>query len=122
MIHAGDYRFSYSHPEQIARLAKDHPNLTIVAAHFGGWSEWYKAPEHLAGLSNVYVDTSSSLAFLSKEKARELITVFGADHVVFGTDYPMWSLEKELNLISELGLSDSELHKILFENATKILY
>jgi predicted TIM-barrel fold metal-dependent hydrolase len=122
LIHAGDYRFSYSHPEQIARLAKDHPNLTIVAAHFGGWSEWYKAPEHLAGLSNVYVDTSSSLAFLSKEKARELITVFGADHVVFGTDYPMWSLEKELNLISELGLSDSELHKILFENATKILY
>lgn len=121
LIHAGDYRFSYSHPEQIARLAKTHPNLTIIAAHFGGWSEWYKAPQYLSGLPNVYVDTSSSFAFLSREKALELISAFGSDHVLFGTDYPMWALEKELNFIRNLELSEVDLRKILFENAAKIL-
>ena len=121
LIHAGDYRYSFSHPEQIARLARNYPNLTIIAAHFGGWSEWYKAPEYLSGLPNVYVDTSSSFTFLSREKALELIGAFGPDHVLFGTDYPMWSLEKELNFIINLGLSDKDLHKILFDNSAKIL-
>ncbi len=121
LIHAGDYRHSFSHPEQIRNLALAFPDLTLIAAHFGGWSEWHKAPDALAGLPNVYVDTSSTLGFISPEKASELIGRYGADHVLFGTDYPMWSAEEELSRIRRLPLSAEDRRKILYSNACALL-
>ena len=121
LIHAGDYRYSFSHPEQIRKLALAFPDLTLIAAHFGGWSEWHKSPDALAGLPNVYVDTSSSLDFISTEKAVELIHQFGADHVLFGTDYPMWGAQEELSRFSRLNLTEDERKKILYGNAASLL-
>lgn len=120
LIHAGDYRHGFSHPEQIRRLAAAYPKLTVIAAHFGGWSQWYKSPDQLAGLPNVYVDTSSSLAFLSEEKVRELIKRFGDEHVLFGSDYPMWDVGAELAGIRHLGLPEESLRKILHDNAAAL--
>jgi predicted TIM-barrel fold metal-dependent hydrolase len=40
LIHAGDTRYKYSNPERIAHVLQAFPQLTVVAAHFGGWSEW----------------------------------------------------------------------------------
>jgi predicted TIM-barrel fold metal-dependent hydrolase len=121
LIHAGDYRHSFSHPEQIRRLALTFPDLTIIAAHFGGWSEWDKAPDALAGLPNVYVDTSSTLDFVSSERAENMIARFGADHVLFGTDYPMWGAKEELDRFNRLRLSGEDRSRILFDNAAKLL-
>lgn len=121
LIHAGDYRHSFSHPEQIRRLALAYPELTLIAAHFGGWSEWDKAPVALAGLPNVYVDTSSTLDFVSVERAETMIAQFGADHVIFGTDYPMWGAKEELARFNRLRISEEDRTKILFENAAKLL-
>jgi predicted TIM-barrel fold metal-dependent hydrolase len=121
LIHAGDYRHNFSHPEQIRTLALAFPGLTLIAAHFGGWSEWHKAPDALAGLPNVYVDTSSSLAFLSPQKARELVHLYGADHVLFGTDFPMWSASEELARLDRLSLPEKDLRKILYDNACALL-
>lgn len=120
LIHAGDYRYGFSHPDQIRRLALAYPKLTVIAAHFGGWSQWNKAPDQLAGLPNVYVDTSSSLAFLSEEKVRELIERFGDEHVLFGSDYPMWDVEAELSGIRRLRLPEESLRKILHDNAAAL--
>ena len=121
LIHAGDYRFSFSHPAQIRKLAVAFPDLTIIAAHFGGWSEWHKAPDALAGLPNVFVDTSSSLDFMSPEKATELIYRFGTDHVLFGTDYPMWGATEELARFGKLKLTQEERRQILYSNAAALL-
>lgn len=121
LTHAGDYRYSFSHPEQIRRLAEAFPGLTLIAAHFGGWSEWYKSADILAGLPNVYVDTSSSLDFLSVDHARSLVRAFGADHVLFGTDYPMWGPQDELRRLRTLGLREEELRMILYDNAAALL-
>ena len=33
---------------------------------------------------------------LSKDRAREIIELYGADKVIFGTDFPMWKQEEEL--------------------------
>ena len=121
LIHAGDYRHSFSHPEQIRKLALAFPDLTVIAAHFGGWSEWHKAPEALAGLPNVYVDTSSSLDFISPEKATELVHRYGADHVLFGTDYPMWGAVEELSRFAKLTLTRQEQRQILYTNAAALL-
>lgn len=121
IIHAGDYRHGFSHPEQIRKLALANPDLTLIAAHFGGWSEWFKAPDALAGLPNVYVDTSSSLDFISPERATEMIHRFGVDHVLFGTDYPMWGPCEETARFNKLALTPVERRKILYDNASTLL-
>lgn len=121
LIHAGDYRHSFSHPEQIRKLAAAFPDLTVIAAHFGGWSEWHKSPDALAGLPNVYIDTSSTLDFLTPEKATELVYRFGTDHVLFGTDYPMWGAREELKRFAKLGITNAERRQILHTNAAALL-
>ena len=97
------------------------PDLIIIGAHFGGWSLWDKAPEILCKYKNLYVDTCSSFYALSKERAREIFDLYGADRVIFGTDFPMWKQEDELNFIFSLGLSDNELENILSKNIERVL-
>ena len=40
MIHAGDYRYHYSNPPQIRKMLAEAPDLTVIAAHFAGYSVW----------------------------------------------------------------------------------
>ena len=68
IAHTGDYRYDYSGPHRMARLAKLFPEMKFVGAHFGGWSEWAEARECLV-LPNVYVDTSSTIGFSGPETA-----------------------------------------------------
>lgn len=120
LMHCGDYRYTYSHPERLKRVLENFPKLTVVAAHFGGWSLWDLALEYLLDM-NCYVDTSSSIMFLGRKRAKELIRLYGADRVVFGTDYPMWSARESVDDILSLGLTDDELEKIFSGNAKRII-
>ncbi len=120
LIHTGDFRYEYSKPERLARVLDRFPRLQIIAAHFGGWSEWESASEILAG-KNVYVDTSSSLYALSPEKARSIIERFGVDHVLFGSDYPMWNPGEEIQRVKALELDEADYEKIMHLNIEKLL-
>ena len=66
------------------------------------------------------VDCSSSFAFMSAEEAREIIRAYGADKVLFGTDYPMWEYKAELERFKALGLTDEEERLILYKNAAEL--
>ena len=68
------------------------------------------------------MDTSSSLYELSPERARELISCFGEDYVLFGTDYPMWRVNEELERFYALGLSEEVQEKILHKNVERLLH
>ncbi|MBQ7335890.1 MAG: amidohydrolase [Clostridia bacterium] len=121
LMHTGDYRYDFSNPNHLLPVLKRFPKLTIVGAHFGGWSVWEDAARELAGIPNLYVDCSSTFPFLKDvEKVQTLVERFGADRVLFGTDYPMWALEPELKNFWQLRLSDRERRMILSENAIKI--
>lgn len=120
LSHTGDMRYDYSHPRRMAKVVDDFPDMTIICAHLGGWMRWDESLEYLAG-KDVYVDTCSSLYALDREKAVTLIRAFGADRVLFGTDYPMWQPEEELNRFHDLNLSPEEEQAILWDNAEKIL-
>lgn len=120
LVHTGDYRFEWSKPSRMAAVMDDFPALTVIGAHFGGWSEWDDAAEVFAG-KNIYVDTSSTMYKVPPEHIRELIRLYGTDHVLFGTDYPMWDAESELQHIEKLKLSSSERELILHENAENLL-
>ena len=121
LIHAGDRRYNYSNPKRISNILKAYPDLNLIAAHFGGWSQWDEAEKYLSG-KRVWVDTSSSLYELSAERARELIDCFGEDYVLFGTDYPMWRIDEELERLSHLKLSEEQLEKILHLNVERLLH
>lgn len=133
LMHMGDPRFDYSHPDRLYRVMRDHPTLTVVAAHMGGWANWDYACEKLAGFSNLYVDTSSSMATPTKEYGIEphvesltprhtasLIRRWGAEKVLFGSDYPMWSQAEDLEVFFAMGLTEGENRMILSENTRRV--
>jgi predicted TIM-barrel fold metal-dependent hydrolase len=118
LIHAGDHRYDNSNPARIARVLDMFPSLTAILAHLGGWSEWEQAMESdLVGRRNVYVDTSSSLYAIKPARAAQIIRTFGADRVLFGTDYPMWTATEELERFCALDLTQDEREAILYQNA-----
>ena len=82
---------------------------------------WEDATSQLAGTPNLYVDLSSSLYALTPETAQELIHAYGADMVLWGSDYPMWESESEMAYFNKIDLTKKERSQILYENAAKLL-
>ena len=121
LMHTGDRRFDFSNPNRMLPILQIYTELLVVGAHLGGWSVWDEAAEKMAHLPNFYVDSSSCFRFMSHKKAKELIRCWGADRVLFGTDYPMRSAASELEELFKLGLDESEYQCILNINAKKIL-
>ena len=119
LYHTGDKRYHNSNPSLIPPILKKHPRLQLICAHFGGYSEWDEAAQCLAD-TNVYVDTSSSFFMLSRERVMELIALFGEDRILFGTDFPMWMPQPEIDFLLSLGLSETTLQKIFSGNYLKL--
>lgn len=120
MMHCGDSRYDLSNPNRLAPILSIFTGLTVIGAHFGGWSVWEEAQRLLCDYPNFYVDTSSSLYALTPARGRELVRHFGAERVLFATDYPMWSLSDELERFAALGLSPEEQEKIFYRNAMRL--
>lgn len=120
LLHTGDYRYDHSHPRRLKNILHMFPKLTVIGAHFGGWSIPDLALEYLEN-ENCYVDTSSSIMYTGKKRAAELIKKYGSERVLFGSDFPMWSPAEELETVMSLGLTDGEYENILYKNAKRIL-
>lgn len=120
LFHIGDDRYDFSKPHRLAKMAKKYPNVNFIAAHFGGYRCWHES-EIYQGLPNVYFDTCSSLAFISPERARELIDLHGADKFFFATDFPMWDAKGELERFNKIPLTDKEREMILAGNIKRLL-
>ena len=101
-------------------MLEAYPELLFIGAHFGGWSLWEEAPALLCKFPNLVVDCSSSLYRLTPERAAELIRTYGAERVLFGTDYPMWRPKEELARFAQIPLSEEERDLILWKNAERI--
>ena len=121
-LHTGDSRYEFSNPDNMIPVLEKYPELIVVGAHFGGWSCWKEAAEKLSKYKNFYVDCSSSFDWLTADEARVLVRTYGADRVLFGTDFPMWSHEKELDFFFRMELTPEEEKKILSENAIRLFY
>ncbi len=121
LMHTGDYRYDNSNPNRLIPVLERFQNVKIIGAHFGGWSMCDQASEKLSGYKNLYVDCSSSFYSLEKETAKNIIRRYGADKVLFGSDYPMWDAGEELKYFFSLELTDEENSKILSKNLKKLL-
>ena len=119
-IHAGDYRWDYSHPRRIRAVLRAFPNLTVNAAHFGGWSLFDLAVEFLES-EHCFMDLSSAMVWLGQRRTRELIEIYGPERILFGSDYPMMTPAMELQRLAALQLDERSRELILWRNAERFL-
>ncbi|MBQ2732699.1 MAG: amidohydrolase [Clostridia bacterium] len=121
LLHTGDKRYDFTNPNRMEKVLSANPDLTVIGAHFGGWSVWEEASTRLARFDNLVVDCSSSTAYITPELGRELVHRYGAERVMFGSDFPFNHPSDELERTLALGLTDEEYRLILGENAKRLL-
>ena len=119
MLHMGDKRYNYSHPARLRRVLELFPRLQVIAAHFGGYSMYDEAMEQLYD-KDCFMDISSSLMVMSREKAVELINRYGAERLVYGTDFPLWDPMVEVPRFLDLPLSLQQQEQIAYKTAESI--
>ena len=120
LLHMGDSRYHYDNPSQVPAILRRFPRLRLLCAHMGGYTEWDAARQYLQH-ENVLVDCSSSYFVLGDAGLLDGIRFFGADRVLFGSDFPMWDPGEELRAVRGLSLSEDELEKVLHRNAEQFL-
>ena len=120
VFHMGDLRYDYSQPAKLRRVLELFPHLQAVAAHFGGYQMKEIARQELSD-TNCYFDTSSSLMFMEPGVAEEYIRHYGAERFLYGSDFPMWNPEREVQRFLELDLSDDEKEQIAWKTAATLL-
>lgn len=121
LMHTGDNRYDYSNPNRLKPILQIYNDLTVIGAHFGGWSIWEEASIELCSYPNLYVDCSSSMPCISKATAKEIVERYGAQRIMFGTDYPMWSPHDEIENLLSLGLTEEQ-NQMIFSGTAKKLF
>jgi predicted TIM-barrel fold metal-dependent hydrolase len=110
---------SVGRPITLDRIACDFPELKLVGVHTGyPWVEEmisvaYKHP-------NVYIGTDAYAPSHWKPELVNFIDSWGSDKVLFGTDYPVLSMEQAMDEIDELGLKPESKRKLLWENTARV--
>jgi predicted TIM-barrel fold metal-dependent hydrolase len=120
MLHCGDYRWDYSHPARIKEILRSFPRLVLNAAHFGGWMLFEIAYDNLKD-ELCFMDLSSASVYLGPRRTRELIGLYGAERILFGSDYPMWNPVEEVSRFFKNELSQYERERVLHRNAEAYL-
>jgi len=110
-------------------MMERHPTMKVVMSHTGGALPYQSGRMDKNGkaaklphppstyIRRMYTDTVSP----HMAGIRFAIEYYGADHVMYGSDYPCWSPADALRLFDEIGLSESEQEAILGGNARRIL-
>lgn len=123
MLHVGDAETperSPSSPHKVARIKRNFPGLDLIAAHLGGYRQWRYVVEQYRGL-NIYIDTSSSLDFISQVDLEHIFNSIPRDHICFGSDYPLYRPADTIQkLRSRLNLTDAQIEQLL-TNGNRLL-
>jgi len=107
-----------SQPGMILNVAKDFPELKIIAAHLGGLNMWTQVAELLAGRENVYMETSMTYEKITPKWAEKIIRKHGHHKIFFGTDYPFAPIKQCLESARSVPfLNEREKEEVLGLNA-----
>ena len=110
-------RIGYAHPLKLDAVAAAHPELTVVAAHFG-WPWQMDLIAMALHKTNVYIDISGwSPKRIPPEVVRELKGRLSGQFL-WGSDFPFIAPERCLTELDELGLASPAL---LRDNAARVL-
>ena len=113
-------RIDLAHPLKLDPVAAAHPELTVVAAHFG-WP-WHMDLIAMAlHKTNVYIDISGwAPRRIPAEVIRELRGRLSGQFL-WGSDYPFIAPERCLSELDELDLPAAVMRAVLHDNATRVL-
>lgn len=118
--------FSAGDPDKINRMIKVFPDINFITACLGGM-KWKDA---LNGVT--YVDISYVLPKFVEiygiEGTNRILRAFGADRLIFGTNYPnvykthaLDVYEKYLSILEMMDFTQEEAEKIAYGNISKIM-
>ena len=113
-------RIDLAHPLKLDPVAAAHPELAMVAAHFG-WP-WHMDLIAMAlHKTNVYIDISGwAPRRVPAEVVRELRGRLSGQFL-WGSDYPFIAPERCLSELAELDLPDEVMRAVLYDNAARVL-
>lgn len=101
-------------------VAADFPRLTLIAAHFG-WPWHLELMAVARHKANVYVDLSGWAPKLIPAEVLRYCDKVIPEQFVFGSDYPMLSVDRWMTEFARLGLKDSTRQAVLHDNAARLL-
>ena len=109
-------------PEVLMTFIQQHPDVTIVCAHWGGGLPFYALiPEVGLGLKRTYFDTSVS-PFLYNQQIFSLASqVIGVDTILMGSDYPLLKPQRVIDQVNASSLTDDQKAAVLGGNAQRLL-
>ena len=116
--------------EKLFNLALQAPKTKFLFAHLGAMNFRFwnilkaaRTAENLFG-ENIYFDLSATVALVADSPLEEefvwTLRNVGVEHVLFGSDYPQYSLAQNLAALDRLPLSAEEKAKIRFGNARRL--
>ncbi len=135
MIHTGDTytpkgKIKYSHPIHIDDVAVDFPNVNFVICHLG--NPWIRdTMEVVYKNKNVYTDISGLVlgnfsdrfeVYMRKQLQEMILYGVNPGSVLYGTDWPISSMETYLKFMDELKIPGNEKEKIFWENTARIFH
>ena len=116
--------------EKLFNLALAAPKTRFIFAHLGGMNFRFwnilaaaRTAEGLFG-ENIYFDVSATVAIFADSPVEDewvwTLRNVGVNQVLFGSDYPQYSLKKNVDALGRLGLTEEEMAKIRYENARQL--
>ena len=108
-------------PDMILKVINRHPNLKLIAAHFGANMLFDEVIEKLCG-KHLWIDTS--LAYIENVEKNILIKILkkhDPDKILYGSDAPWCPPDENVRFIESFNLG-SEINDKIFElNAKRLL-
>jgi predicted TIM-barrel fold metal-dependent hydrolase len=133
MIHSGDTyspqgKVKYSHPLHVDDAAVDFPDVQFLICHLG--NPWIRdCMEVVYKNANVHTDISGLVLgnfsdrferYMRKQFQEMLLYGVEPAKVLYGTDWPISSMETYLAFMQELALPAAERRGIMADNAIKL--
>jgi len=121
--------FGLSTVEGVLHLALKHPETRIILLHAAlhRYLDLFPVSRalHAGVLQNLYIDVSATVVAFHEsplwESFRWVMRQIGAEHLVFGSDFPLMDIGQTIRCIHELGFTPEEEQLILQKNMEAIL-
>jgi predicted TIM-barrel fold metal-dependent hydrolase len=113
-------RLDYCRPIRLDTVAAEFPRFEIIAAHFG--FPWHDELLAIAlHKTNVHIDISGWAPRYIPEPVQRMLKGRLQDSFLFGSDYPFIQPERCLDELSQLGIPDPVMDKLLVANGKRLL-
>lgn len=103
-------------------FSQQYPDLRLVGAHLGGgiYTDYAELqPE--SDMPDVYVDTAAQPFLYPRERDLAALTTPAVNRVLFGSDFPLISQERQMGELREVYTDADHLDDVLGRNAARLL-